>query len=120
MPNAAVAGLIAQRLPEGLLHPGDPNANQPAKLIPLPGLRSTGIPPEMAKQFAAQAGLPSHDVPKLIGEAIVYLLETEGFAIIPSTELEQLRTQAADAPTAPGSSPCTAAATPHAASRSST
>lgn len=92
--NARIASLIAERLPGGLIHPG--NEELPAKAIPLPGLASSGIPAEQAKMFAAQAGLPSNDVPKLLGEAIVHLIETDGDSeIISRAELEQLRREAA-------------------------
>jgi hypothetical protein len=99
MTNHHAATLIAERLPHGLPHPGDPQANQKPFTIPLPGLRPTGIPPDMAAHFANQAGLPSADVPKLIGQAIVNLLETDGgYTILANTELAQLRQDAADAP----------------------
>ena len=97
--NAAAARLIAERLPAGLVHPGD-GSTKPTP-IPLPGLASTGIPPEQAKHFARQAGLPAGNAPTLIGEAIVHLLETEldgGSTIIANTELAALRQAAADAP----------------------
>lgn len=95
MPNARAVTLIAERLPAGLLHPGDPDAHQPAKLIPLPGLASTGMPTDQAAHFAKEAGLPESDVPKLIAEAIVHMLETEGLEVVARTELEQLRAQVA-------------------------
>lgn len=97
--NKAAVDLIASRLPTGLPHPGDPTQNTPPKLLPLPGLKSSGIPPEMAEHFAAQAGFPTADAPKLIAEAILNLLETDGgFTIIPTEDLNALHTQAADAP----------------------
>lgn len=92
MANSTIAALIAERLPGSLVHPGDPANDQPAKLLPLPVLGSTGIPPEMAKHFAKEAGLPADDFPKLIGEAIVHLIETDGqTTLVPNAELEQLR-----------------------------
>lgn len=100
MSNTAVVKLLAQRLPAGLMHPGD-NQTGP-KLIPLPGLATTGIPPEMAKHFAQEAGLPHADVPQLIAEAVVALIEGEaGCTIIPNTELAQLRADAATVDTNP-------------------
>lgn len=96
MSNVAVVALVAERLPAGLLHPGDPEANQPAKLIPLPGLNNLGISPQQAAQFADEAGLPTNDAPQLIAEAIVHLIETDGQSeIVPRTELDQLRARAA-------------------------
>lgn len=93
MTNTAAVQLIAQRLPKGLVHPGDGD-KQPAKLIPLPGLGGTGIPSEQAAHFAAEAGMPANDTPKLIAEAIVHLIETEldgGSEIIARSELDTLR-----------------------------
>lgn len=99
MSNQRIATLIAERIPHGLQHPGDPTADQPPFAIPLPGLRATGIPPELAARFAADAGLPSTDTPRLIGEALVHMIEADGDStIIANAELAALRTQAADAP----------------------
>jgi hypothetical protein len=96
VPNSAAVQLIARALP-ALVHPGDETRKPFA--IPLLGLRSAGVPPDMAKSFADQAGLPTSDAPKLIAEAVVHLLETDGnFTIIDTTELQDLRIQAADAP----------------------
>lgn len=96
MLNERIATLLAERLPGGLWHPGDPSIDQPPKMIPLPGLASSGIPPEMAEHFAQEAGLPSANVPKLVAEAIVNTIETDGQTeMIPRAELEQLRSDAA-------------------------
>lgn len=96
MSNQAAVKLIAERLPAGLVHPGDPDTNQPAKLIPLPGLSNLGIPPAMAEHFAREAGHPANDAPLLIAEAIVSLLETDGgLELVDRTELDALRNQAA-------------------------
>jgi hypothetical protein len=95
MPNPAAVTLIAARLPNGLVHPGDGD-KQPAKLIPLPGLSNLGLPQGMAEHFAKEAGMPSSDVPQRIAEAIVHTLETDGdLELVPRAELEQLRAQAA-------------------------
>jgi hypothetical protein len=97
--NRAAVDLLASRLASGLIHPGDPDGNQPPIALLLPGLSSTGIPGEMAKDFADEAGLPANDTPRLIAEAIVYLLETElagGSTIIADADLNQLRQSAAD------------------------
>lgn len=97
MPNNRIATLLTERLPGGLWHPGDPAADQQPKLIPLPGLASSGIPPEMAEQFAQEAGLPSANVAQLVAEAIVNVIETDGASeIVPRVELEQLRARAAE------------------------
>lgn len=97
MSNARAATLIAERLPTGIPHPGADG--QKPFMVTLPGLRSTGIPPEMAAQFAQAAGLPHTDTPKLVAEAVVNLLETDGqMTIIDNADLAQLRQDAADAP----------------------
>lgn len=93
--------LLAERLAAGLIHPGDPDNNRPPVALPLPGLSSTGIPPEMAEHFAAEAGLPHNDAPRLLAEAIVALLENDlagGSTIIADAELAALRRAAAEAP----------------------
>lgn len=100
MPNQRIADLLAERLPTGLEHPGDPEQNRPAFTVPLPALRSTGLPPEMAEQFAKEAGLPSSDAPLLLATAIVNTIETAGDStIIGNTELAELRAAAAEAST---------------------
>lgn len=99
--NQAAVELLAARLASGLVHPGDPERDQPPVAMPLPGLSSTGIPPEMAEHFATEAGLPHNDAPRLLAEAIVALLETElagGSTIVADTDLAALRTEAAAAP----------------------
>lgn len=94
---------IAARLAAGIVHPGNPDTNQPPKLITLPGLSSTGIPPEMAQHFANEAGLPANDAPKLIAEAILHLIDTElGLELIPTSELRQLQAQVAEPDTTTG------------------
>lgn len=99
MPNPAIERLIADRLPFGLEHPGDPDNNRPPFTVALPGLRSTGVPTEMSTQFAEEAGLPSNDAPQLIAQAIVNLIETDGNStIITNAELAELRAAAAAAP----------------------
>ena len=96
--NRAAAALLADRLPAGLVHPGDEHT-KPTPL-PLPGLASTGIPPEMAAEFANEAGLPNADPARLVAEAIIACLEEldGGSTLIANTELAALRQAAADAP----------------------
>lgn len=104
--NLAAATLIADRLTSGVMHPGD--TDQPAKmLMPLPGFRNTGLPPEQAAAFANEAGLPDNDTAKIYAEALVNALETDGgLELVARAELEQLRAQVATpqeaSPTAPG------------------
>jgi hypothetical protein len=84
MPNSAIAQLIAQHLPAGLPHPGDPTTNQPPISIPLPAFRTTGMPSEMAETINNTTGL--------IAEAIVNLIETVGESeIVSKAELAKLR-----------------------------
>ena len=91
--------LIAERLPHGIPHPGNPEANQKPFTVVLPGMRSTGIPNEQAELYAAAAGLPHTNTPKLLAEALVNLLQTDGdMTIIANSELAELRQAAADAP----------------------
>jgi hypothetical protein len=93
MTNAPIAELIASRLPN-LVHPGDENTKPFS--IPLPMFAtSAAIPPEMADEFANQAGLPTADVAKVTAEAIVGLIEGEGASrIIGAAELDELRATA--------------------------
>lgn len=95
MPNPRIATLIAQRIPAGLPHPGDGKDQKPA-MLNLPAFRSTGLPPGMEAHFAKEAGLPSNDIPRLIAEAVVNLIETDGDSeIISKAELTELRAKAA-------------------------
>lgn len=92
MPNEPIVELLARSLADGLTHHGD---GKPF-VLPLPTFRTSGIPPEMAQHFAAEAGLPSTDVAKLTAEAIVHTIETNGDSeIVPKAEINALRAQAA-------------------------
>lgn len=89
--NKRAAELIADRLPKGLVVPASEDGKTPAKALPLPGLSNLGMTPEQVADFADEAGL-SNDVPELIGEAIVALLETEGgFELVPREQWEALK-----------------------------
>lgn len=88
MPNQAIAQLIADKLPD-LTHPGDGSG---AISLPVSTFRMAGIPPEMAEQFAREAGYPTANIPKLIAEAIVHVIETDGDStIIRNSELADMR-----------------------------
>lgn len=90
--NRAAVDLLASRLAAGLVHPGDPDNGQQPIALPLPGLSSAGIPPEMAEQFARDAGYPSANIPLLIAEALVHLIETDGDSeIVRRSELATMR-----------------------------
>ena len=93
MPNQAIAALIAEKLPD-LTHPGDGSG---AISLPVSTFRMAGIPPQMAEQFARDAGYPSANIPQLIAEALVHLIETDGDSeIVRRSELTRMRA-AADA-----------------------
>ncbi len=94
MPNAAVVQLIAANLPH-LTHPGDGKGGEPTPIV-MPMFRNTNMPPEMAEQFAKDAGLPHSDIAKLFSEAVVHLLESNGFTVTSSTEIEQLQRAAVE------------------------
>ncbi|AEJ93172.1 hypothetical protein FDG57_gp099 [Mycobacterium phage Mutaforma13] len=79
-----------------LVHPGDENT-KPFPIL-LPGLRTVSVPPELAGHFAEEAGLPHLDTPKLVAEALAAAI-TQNYVILTREEHEQLRQQAADAPT---------------------
>jgi len=86
MSNTAVAQMLAVKLAEGLVHPGDDNT--PATVLQLPGFRTVGMPPQLAEQVT--------DYAKLISEAIVATIEDDGSAIVPASELAQIRKAVAE------------------------
>lgn len=78
MADPYIAELIAKKLAEGLDHPGDPQNGQPSMTIKLPLFQMPGVPPEMYKNIQMTV--------KLIAEAIVHHIETDGNSdIIPRT-----------------------------------
>ncbi|WRQ08138.1 hypothetical protein JDBV06_00555 [Mycobacterium phage dwieneke] len=87
----APVDLIRENLPH-LVHPGDGKGPIP---LPLPMFRNSAIPAHMAKDMAEEAGLPSFDIAKLTAEAIVALLEQNGWRFIQKVELGALREAAA-------------------------
>lgn len=90
MPNERIVNLIATQLPD-LTHPGDGNGSI---ALPVSAFRATNsLPPEVAQQFAQDAGLPHSDIPRLVAEAIVHLIEVEADSdIVPRAELRRMRT----------------------------
>lgn len=83
-----IAELISSRLANGLPHPGYPNTEQGPSVIRLPLFRLAGMPDEMVKQI--------DETVKMIGEAIVHVVETEGETeLIPRAELEALKAELA-------------------------
>lgn len=91
MINEAVAQLIADNLPH-LVHPGGDKGPIP---LALPMFRNSAIPADQAKQMAAEAGLPSLDVATLTAEAIVALLEANGWTAVQQSVLDQAQADAA-------------------------
>lgn len=88
MPNPTIAELISARLAGGLQHPGYPETEQPSVTIRLPLFKTAGMPPEVYQQVT--------ETVKMLGEAIVYTIETEGESvIIGRDELQALRTELA-------------------------
>jgi len=84
MPNSEIAQLIGDHLGPGLPHPGNPARDEPPRLLPLVAFRTTGMPPEMAEHARTTA--------KVVGEAVVNLIETQGNSvIIKRAELDELR-----------------------------
>lgn len=101
MPNPQIAQLIADHLHTGLPHPGD--GQQPVTL-PMPAFRTTGMPPQLAEQITATR--------RMLGEAVVYLIETAGNStIITNTELETM-TAATQEPGTPQPITCTLCGNP--------
>ena len=83
-----MAELISDRLANGLQHPGYPDTEQPSTVIRLPLFRTAGMPNEVLEQV--------NETVKMIGEAIIYTIETEGESeIIRRAELDALRKELA-------------------------
>lgn len=93
MPNDRIVDLLASALP-GLTHPGKDGAG--SIQLPVAAFRAANtLPPQIAEQFAQDAGLPSADMPRLFAEAIVYAIESGGDCeIVPRAEMAALRANA--------------------------
>lgn len=65
-----IAALIADRLVNGITHPGSVEEDQPPMLMRLPMFRTVGVAPEVHQQVDMTV--------KLIAEAIVHLIHTDG------------------------------------------
>jgi hypothetical protein len=79
-----IASLIAEHLGTGLPHPGRPETDEAPRLLPLPPFRTAGLD-EQRRRHAEDTAL-------CIGEAVVNLIELKGYTIIPTKELDELRT----------------------------
>ena len=76
-----------------LVHPGD-DTHEPTP-ISMPMFRNTSLPPEMAEEFAREAGMPTSDTNKLFTEALFAEIE-QTHQRIPNDEAERLRRVDAD------------------------
>ena len=88
-----MAELIAKRLREGMVHPGDPDKDIPPTPILLPFSHAPGRPKEMNDLLDATV--------KLLSEAVVFTIVNEGGVdLTPHDEMGALRMAAGDV--APG------------------
>lgn len=86
--NADIADLIANKLTNGLPHPGNKESGEEPVTIRLPLFKMASMPAEMYQQV-------EHTV-KMLSEAIVYVIETEGESeIVKRSELQALRDELA-------------------------
>jgi len=86
--NTAIADLIANKLTNGLPHPGNIEAGEEPVTIRLPLFKMASMPAEMYQQV-------EHTV-KMLGEAIVHVIETDGDSeIVKKSELQALRDELA-------------------------
>jgi len=91
VPRSA-AELIREHLPN-LTHPGDPQRG-PIPLA-LPMFRNAAIPPDVAREMAAEVGLPEFDIAALVADAIVHLLRENRIAVDYTVDdIEQLQADA--------------------------
>lgn len=91
MANERIAELIGKALQDGIVHPGYPERDVPPRPIALPFGHTAGRPKEMQDLLDGTV--------KLLGEAIVHLIETDGDSdIIGREEAAQMRQAISDAP----------------------
>jgi len=74
--NEHVIRALAEGFRNGLPHPGNRDKHQSPQIIHMPGMNFHGLPKEVLDRMAAEAGLPTTDLPTLIAEAVVNLIET--------------------------------------------
>src|SRR4051794_31667478 len=89
MSNPDMEELIASKLRDGFIHPGNKENNfQPTPIV-LPLKGSAGMPKEMADLMDGTA--------KLLSECIISLIEGEGDSeIVPKAEIRSIRRAAGD------------------------
>lgn len=86
--NTPIAELIANKLANGLPHPGNKQAGEEPVTIRLPLFRMASMPAEMYQQVEQTV--------KMLAEAIVYAIETDGESeIVKRSELQALRDELA-------------------------
>jgi hypothetical protein len=89
MPSPKIADLIASKLRDGIVHPGDPAKNVQPRTIALPFGMRAGQPQEMLDLMDATT--------TMLAEAIVHIIETDGdTALVPRDELEVLQAAVLD------------------------
>jgi hypothetical protein len=89
MSNQHIADLIASKLRDGIVHPGDPAKGVKPRAIALPFGMRAGQPQEMLDLMDATT--------TMLAEAVVHLIETDGdTALVPRDELEVLHAAAPD------------------------
>jgi len=97
MSNERIAQLISDRLVTGLTHPGDPETGAKPTQIALP-FQTTGQPEEMVNLIVGTT--------KLLGEALVHLIETEGgVELVDREEAKQMRIAVGQGPETPLATP---------------
>lgn len=89
MSNAKIADLIASKLRDGVVHPGDPAKDVQPRTIALPFGMRAGQPQEMLDLMDATT--------TLLAEAIVHIIETDGdTALVPNDELAAMQAAVPD------------------------
>lgn len=86
-----LVAVIAAALPT-LTHPGD--AEGPIALPNAAFRAMDNLPPDVANQFAAEAGLPHADLPQLYAEAIAHAITAAGLTVVSAADAARLDTEA--------------------------
>lgn len=87
----SLAEKLAPKLP-GLIHPGD-SETDPFPLI-IPSFQTATLPEGMAQDMADELGMPSPDICLHFLEAVLHLIDVEGYDILPKAEVADLRAAA--------------------------
>lgn len=82
MPNRRMAEVIATKLREGLIWPGD-GERQPMA-IPLPAFTSQAGMPEEYNTLVTQTGI-------MVGEAIIAAIEEQGVELVDNDQMHRIR-----------------------------